>query len=84
MGKEIKLSGLPFVVIGTFKERVDTFGQSEISDDTILIPYTVGHFFTTTDEVKQLFFSVADSAEVPRATAEIHKVLQSRHRPESV
>ncbi len=84
VGKEIKLSGLPFVVIGTFKERVDTFGQSEISDDTILIPYTVGHFFTTTDEVKQLFFSVADSAEVPRATAEIHKVLQSRHRPESV
>ena len=84
VGKEIKLSGLPFVIIGTFKERVDTFGQSEISDDTILIPYTVGHFFTTTDEVKQLFFSVADSAEVPRATVEIHKVLQSRHRPESV
>jgi putative ABC transport system permease protein len=71
-------------VIGTFKERVDTFGESEISDNTILIPYTVARFFTASDTVKQLFFSVSDSAEVPRATEEIHDVLQSRHRPESV
>jgi putative ABC transport system permease protein len=84
IGQEIKLSGLPFTVIGTFKERVDTFGESEISDNTILIPYTVARFFTGNDTVKQLFFSVSDSAEVQRATAEIHDVLQSRHRSESV
>ncbi|MGA3053670.1 MAG: ABC transporter permease [Candidatus Korobacteraceae bacterium] len=84
IGQQIKLSGLPFTVIGTFKERVDTFGESEISDNTILIPYTVARFFTANDTVKQLFFSVSDSAEVPRATEEIHDVLQSRHRPESV
>src|ERR1035441_6822261 len=84
IGQQIKLSGLPFTVIGTFKERVDTFGESEISDNTMLIPYTVARFFTAGDTVKQLFFSVSDSAEVPRATKEIHDVLQSRHRPESV
>ncbi len=84
IGKEIKLSGLPFTVIGTFRERVDTLGQSEISEDTILVPYTVARYFTNSDEVKQLFFSVSDSSEVPRATKEIHDVLQSRHRPESV
>ena len=84
IGKEVKLSGLPFTVIGVFRERVDTFGQTEISEDTILIPYTVARYFTNTDEVKQLFFSVSDSNEVPRATREIHEVLQSRHRPESV
>ena len=84
VGQEIKLNGLPFTVIGTFRERVDTFGQSEISDDTILVPYTVARYFTNSDEVKQLFFSVSDSAEVPRATQEIHDVLQSRHRVESV
>jgi putative ABC transport system permease protein len=84
IGQEIKLSGLPFTVIGTFRERVDTFGQSEISDDTLLVPYTVARYFTNSDEVKQLFFSVGDSNEVPRATQQIHDVLQSRHRPESV
>ncbi len=84
VGQQIKLSGLPITVIGTFRERVDTLGQSEISDDTILVPYTVARYFTNSDEVKQLFFSVSDSNEVPRATTEIHDVLQSRHRPESV
>jgi putative ABC transport system permease protein len=84
IGKEIKLSGLPFTVIGVFRERVDTFGQTEISDDTILVPYTVARYFTPTDQVKQLFFSVSDSNEVPRATRQIREVLQSRHRPESV
>ncbi len=84
LDSEIKLSGLPFTVIGTFRERVDTFGQTEISEDTILVPYTVARYFTNSDEVKQLFFSVSDSNEVPRATRQIREVLQSRHRPESV
>jgi len=84
VGQEIKLNGLPFTVIGTFRERVDTLGQSEISEDTILVPYTVARYFTNSDEVKQLFFSVSDSAEVPRATREILQVIRSRHRPESV
>jgi putative ABC transport system permease protein len=84
VGQTIKLSGLPFVVVGTFRERVDTFGQSEISDDTILIPYTVARFFTNNDNVKQLFFSMADSSDIAAATLAIQRVLQSRHRPESV
>ena len=84
VGKEVKLSGLPFTIIGTFRERVETFGQSEISDDTLLIPYTVAHFFTGDDYVKQIFFSMADSGDVERATRQIHQVIQSRHRPESV
>lgn len=84
VGHEIKLQGLPFVIVGVFRERVDTFGQSEISEETILIPHTVARFFTTSDAVKQLFFSVADSREVPRATEQIRAVLKARHRPESV
>jgi putative ABC transport system permease protein len=84
VGQVIKLSGLPFMVVGTFRERVNTFGQSEISDDTILIPYTVARFFTNNDNVKQLFFSMADSSDIPAATLAIQRVLQSRHRPESV
>jgi putative ABC transport system permease protein len=84
VGQVIKLSGLPFVVVGTFRERVDTFGQSEIADDTILIPHTVARFFTNTDTVKVMYFSVADPSDIPSASERIQKVLQSRHRPESV
>lgn len=84
VGQSIKLNGLPFTIIGTFRERVETFGQSEITEDTILIPYTVARYFTDTDAVKNLFFSMSDSERVPAATKEIQVVLQSRHRPESV
>jgi len=84
VGQVIKISNLPFTIIGTFKERVETFGQSEIAEDTILIPYTVAKYFTGTAAVKQIFFSMGDATEVPKATEEIHKVLQSRHRAQSV
>jgi putative ABC transport system permease protein len=82
--QDIKIKGLSFKIIGTFRERVDTLGQSEIADDTILIPYTVARYFSPTGQVKQLFFSVADAGEVPQATNQIRQVIQSRHRPESV
>src|SRR5215475_3204485 len=84
VGQIIKISGLPFTIIGTFKEKVETFGQSEIAEDTVLIPYSVGRYFTGTDAVKQIFWSMADSGDVPTASEMIHKVIQSRHRPESV
>jgi putative ABC transport system permease protein len=82
--QNIKINGLPFVIIGTFRERVETFGQSEIAGDTILIPYNVARYFTGNDAVKQIFFSVSDAGDVPRATETIKHVLQSRHRPTSV
>jgi putative ABC transport system permease protein len=84
VGKVIKLSGLPFTVIGTFKEGVDTFGQSEVQDYTMVIPYTVSRYFLEDASVKQIFFTVATPDDVLPATAQIERVIRSRHRPESV
>jgi putative ABC transport system permease protein len=83
VGKVVKLSGLPFTIIGTFRERVDTFGQSEVTDNTMLIPYSVSRYFTNSPYVQQLYFSAADPSLVVPATAQIQEVLRSRHRPES-
>ncbi len=84
VGKVIKLNGLPFTIIGTFRERVNTFGQSEVTDNTMTIPYTVARYFSDTPTVKQIYFSVADSSMVSSATDQIKRVIQSRHRAESV
>ncbi len=84
IGKIIKLTGLPFTIIGTFKERVNTFDQSEIVGSTMLIPYTVSRYFTDTPNVKLIYFSMEDPSMVVAGTAQIKRVLQSRHRPESV
>jgi putative ABC transport system permease protein len=84
LGKMVKLSGLPFTIIGIFRERVDTFGQSEVTDFTMLIPYSVIRYFQETPAVRQIYFSAADASLVVPVTAQIQRVIQSRHRPESV
>jgi putative ABC transport system permease protein len=84
VGNVVKLSGLPFTIVGVFKERVDTFGQSEVTTNTMVIPYTVSRYFTDTPTVRQIYFSVADPWLVVPATVQIKRVLQARHRPESV
>jgi putative ABC transport system permease protein len=84
VGKVVKLSGLPFTIIGTFKERVDTFGQSEVMDNTMVIPYTVSRYFSDTAAVRQIYFSVTGPDMVVPVTEQIKRVLQGRHRPESV
>jgi putative ABC transport system permease protein len=83
VGKTIRIGGLPFTIVGTFREQVETFGQSEISEDTFVIPYTVARYFTGTDVTKQIFFSANDSQDVPRATNQILQVIKARHRAES-
>ena len=83
-GQRVKIRSVPFTIIGVFRESVETFGQSEIAGDTILIPYSTAHSLEGNEPVKQLFFSVSDSGDVPQATSMIEKIIQSRHRPESV
>ena len=83
IGQTIKISGLPFTIIGTFHERVETFGQSELAQDTIVIPYTVAQYFTGNNRVKQIFFSASDPSDVPRASQQVLAVLKTRHRAES-
>ncbi len=84
VGREFSISGIPFTIIGVFKESVDDFGQSEIADETILIPYSVARYFTGTENVKQIYFSMRSMSEVPDATREIARIVSSRHRPNSV
>ena len=84
INQSFQISGIPFTIIGTFKERVDTFGQTEIADQTILVPYSVARYFTGTDNVKQIFFSVRDQNDVLEATKQITQVVHLRHQANSV
>jgi len=62
---------------------METFGRSEIQDDTILIPYTVARRLTGTKAINQIYFTLYNSDSVPEGTKEILRVIKSRHRPES-
>ena len=84
LGRQIKLHGLQFTVLGTFKEGVETFGQSEITKETVLIPITVMRYFTGTDYVDQLTLSADRASEVAPITQRVKRILEERHRPGSV
>ena len=84
VGRSISVSGIPFTVIGVFKEGTETFGQSEISKQTILIPYPVARYFQGTDSLKQIFFQVANSGDVEPTAARVGDIIRSRHRASSV
>ncbi len=80
VGQTIKIRGLQFTVIGTFKEKVDTFGQSELNDKTVLIPITVQKYFVPVDRIDPLYVQVRNPADVESVTSEVQELLQSRHR----
>jgi putative ABC transport system permease protein len=83
IGQTISIRGIPFTVIGVFVESINTFGTSEISEHTMLVPYEVARYFTGSDTLKEIFFSMQDSSQVEPAAARITKIIQSRHRPTS-
>jgi len=84
VGREFEISGIPFTVIGVFKESVSDFGQSEIADETILIPFSVSRYLSNTNNLKQIYFSMRSMSDVPDATKEIKRIVRARHRPNSV
>jgi putative ABC transport system permease protein len=84
VGQNFEISGIPFTIIGVFRESVYDFGESEIQDQTILIPFSVARYFTGTENVNQIYFSLRSMDEVPDAAKEIVRIVHSRHRPGSV
>jgi putative ABC transport system permease protein len=84
VGQNFEISGIPFTIIGVFRESVTDFGISEIEDQTILIPFSVARYFTGTENVNQIYFSMRSMDEVPDAAKEIVRIVRTRHRPDSV
>jgi len=81
LSQTIKLYGLEFTVIGTFHEKVETFGQSEVERDTILIPITVLRYFTPVERIDPLYVQVRSAQEVDRVALRVQEILEARHRP---
>jgi putative ABC transport system permease protein len=84
VGQTFEIQRIPFQIIGVFKEAVPDFGNSEIEDQTILIPYSVARLFSGTENVKQIYFSMRNMNEVTDAAKEIKRIVQARHRPDSI
>ena len=83
IGQTIKISQLQFTVIGTFREKTSTFGEGEITDETILIPFSVLRYFMQFERVDPVYLQVRNAADVPMVTDKVTQILKSRHRAEA-
>ena len=80
IGKMLKIHGLGFTVIGTFKEKVESFGLSELAQETVLIPITVMSYFVPAERIDPLYVQARNAEDVPLVTTDVQKILESRHR----
>ena len=80
-GQTVRLYGLQFTIIGTFHEKVETFGQSEVERDTILVPITVLRYFTPVERIDPMYVQVRSADAVDRVAIRVQEIVQDRHRP---
>jgi putative ABC transport system permease protein len=81
VGKNIRVGELTFSVIGAFRERVATFGESEIAQDSVIIPFPLMKYYAGGRDIIRTLYAQADRPEnVPGVTRQVEEILESRHR----
>ncbi len=80
VGQTVKLHELQFTVIGTFKERTESFGLSELSGENVLIPISVLRYFAPIERIDPLYIQARSASDVLPLTAVVKTLLESRHR----
>ena len=80
VGQTVKLHGLQFTVIGTFKEKTESFGLSELSGENVLIPISVLRYFAPIERIDPLYVQARSAADVESLTGIVKSILEARHR----
>ncbi len=80
VGNRMRVGDLTLTVIGVFRERISTFGESEITGESVLVPFSLIGYYTGQEYVKT-FYAQADHPEsVEMVTRQVRDLLISRHR----
>lgn len=80
IGHPLQLEHLRCTIIGVFREGVPTFGQSEIQDETVLVPFPLIKTVTGEDFFQVIYAQSASSDEVPAMTSAMERLIHNRHR----
>jgi putative ABC transport system permease protein len=80
LGKDIRLGDLHFTVIGVFHERTATFGQTEITQNSVLVPIGLIKSYTGEDFLRTFYVQADRAEDVPALTSEVAQLVSSRHR----
>ena len=84
IGRLLRVGELQFTVVGVFRERMSTFGLSEIQDETVVIPLSLLKYYSGNDFIRVIYAQAVSLEDVPAVTRQVAQVLKSRHRPDAV
>ena len=79
LGRPIRMGELTFTVIGVFRERVATFGLSEIQKESVIIPVPLMKYYTGVAVVRVIYAQALSPETVPVVQREMTQLLKSRH-----
>jgi putative ABC transport system permease protein len=79
IGKSLRAGELDFTVIGVFRERVETFGLSEIQDYSVLVPFPLMKYYLGDGALDMFYLQERTPEEVVPATIQLEALLHSRH-----
>src|SRR4029078_11320867 len=68
VGKTLEIGYFKCSIGGTFREGVPTFGQSEIQDATILVPFPLIQTITGENFLQVIYAQANSTSEVPLMT----------------
>jgi len=80
VGHMIRLGDMTFTVVGVFRERVSTFGNTEILRETVIVPMPLMKYYTGTEYVRVLYVHAKRPQDVAAVTRQVEEILRSRHR----
>ena len=79
IGQNLRVGELSFTVIGVFRERVETFGLSEIQDYSVLIPFPLMKYYLGDGSLDMFYLQEGSSDAVLPATTQLEALLRNRH-----
>lgn len=81
IGRSVRMGELTFTVVGVFVERVETFGLSDVQEESVLIPFSLMKYYTGVDVIRVLDAQAGSADEVPAVKRQVAQILKSRHPP---
>src|ERR1035437_7117948 len=79
IGQNLRVGELSYTVIGVFRERVQTYGLSEIQDYSVLIPFPLMKYYTGDTSLEMLYAQARSPEEVIPVTRQLEALLRNRH-----
>ena len=83
LGRSVRMGELTFSVVGVFVERAETFGLSDIQDESVIIPFSLMKYYSGANVIRVLDAQAATATDVPSVERQVRQILKSRHPPEA-